>query len=252
MTTTIRCGKCNGTHPSAAAVRTCYAIDDPFAGTAAVTEDEYEAAKEAIVNPPQPLATERQRDYLVILLTELGEPADLPDDLNRKDASEAISAAKERKYSGMTADEVTGRVSVGGGAKYVLEDGVYQRPSGEVVVVYHTVHGANEQVAKVLVVNEEEDGFSHEWKYEGKRGLAGLTKNDRLSHEAAAELGMLYGFCVRCCRTLTREESQFVGYGKTCAGHEGWPYPTKKELREMTKRREERFTWQEGDIEVVS
>lgn len=113
-----------------------------------------------------------------------------------------------------------------------LEDGIYRADDGEIVKVYHTVHGRNVQVGKRLSVIEKGDGtFTGEFVYVGKAALVGLTPAHKLSHEAAAEFGKIYGFCVNCAADLTDERSIAVGYGATCARNFGWPYPTKKELR---------------------
>lgn len=115
-----------------------------------------------------------------------------------------------------------------------LEDGVY-RLDDTIFRVYHTVHGANVQVAKRLIVHEETPGeFTATWEYEGKKPLAKLTAEHHLTEDEAKVFGITYGFCVRCGRTLTQEESKHVGYGKTCAGHQGWWYPTKAELKKLT------------------
>lgn len=121
-----------------------------------------------------------------------------------------------------------------------LDDGMYRRPSGEFVRVYHTIHGSNQQVGKVLVVTEtgvDADGeptYSGEFTYGGKAALRGLTPEMRLSEAEAKDFGRMYHLCCRCATPLTRDESNHVGYGKTCAGHEGWWYPTAKELRALT------------------
>lgn len=113
-----------------------------------------------------------------------------------------------------------------------LEDGIYRADDGEIVKVYHTVHGRNVQVGKRLSVRDNGDGtFTGEFVYGGKAALVGLTPAHKLSHEAAAEFGKVYGFCVNCAADLTDERSIAVGYGATCARNFGWPYPTKKELR---------------------
>lgn len=119
-----------------------------------------------------------------------------------------------------------------------LEDGVYKRPTGEIVRVYHTIHGSNQQVGKLLVVTPtgdvDEDGepvFTASFEYGGKSALRGLTADMRMTEAEAKEFGRMYHLCCRCSTPLTRDESNHVGYGQTCAGHEGWWYPTAKELR---------------------
>lgn len=70
----------------------------------------------------------------------------------------------------------------------------------------------------------------HGWEYAPGVGttLADLTP---MTAEQAAHLGLASGRCINCLRTLGGESlsakvSAVIGYGETCAGHNGWPYPT--------------------------
>lgn len=193
----------------------------------------------------EPMATEKQRAFLATLVAELAHLTDPDTELTAADfephfttltkaaASTAIGEAIERR------DAAKKEAKAKGVQHEVLEDGVYQRPNGEIVKVHHTVHGANRQVGSVLKVECIDGKYKGEFIYGGMRTLAGLTAAMLLDEEAARQLGILYGFCVRCSRTLTRAESQFVGYGKTCAGHQGWWYPSKAELKELLAKAED-------------
>lgn len=97
-------------------------------------------------------------------------------------------------------------------------DGIFAKGSDIYKVVFN--QSKTSLYAKVLVVN----GVRGEWEYAGTKPLYFLTEDDRLTAERAAELGKLYGMCVRCGRTLTHEDSIYNGYGETCAENEGWPY----------------------------
>lgn len=114
-----------------------------------------------------------------------------------------------------------------------LEDGIYQ-VGDDYYMLYHTVHGANQQVAKKLTVDEEEadfaanfeqeDGYKNEggplgeWVYQGKSPLKRIRPEHKLSAEQAAQFGQVYGWCGRCGRTLTKEASKAAGIGPICAG----------------------------------
>ena len=70
----------------------------------------------------------------------------------------------------------------------------------------------------------------HSWEYAPGVGrtLAGLTP---MTAQQAAALGLASGRCINCCRTLGGEStsakvSAVIGYGETCAKHNGWEYPT--------------------------
>lgn len=116
-----------------------------------------------------------------------------------------------------------------------LKDGMY-RKDGVILKVYHTVHGANQQVAKKLVVTREGTPLAKpftndagdyvywevepeaEFVYLGKVGLRGLLPEHKLTLEGARKFGHVYGVCGRCSRTLTREESIERGIGPVCWG----------------------------------
>ncbi len=154
--------------------------------------------------------------------------ARLADTLTTRTASQAIEALLAiRKPAGAPRAAASSAVT--------LDDGVYKRPTGEIVRVYHTIHGRNIQVGKVLVVTDNgDDTFSAEFEYGGKAALNGLAADMRMTEDEAKAFGRMYHLCCRCSTPLTRDESNHVGYGKTCAGHEGWWYPTKSELRALT------------------
>jgi hypothetical protein len=258
----IHCGHCKSTHSSVVEVKACAGIattpatvSEAWHGKCASTHEERKAEQ---ARREQPLgmvnrfpavgtpATEKQMNFLCTLLAECANLSD-PDNahtaeafassfaanpITKAAASKAITAAKEAKEELERNRQQAQRST---GTFPTLEDGMYRKADGTIVKVYHTVHGANQQAAKVLVVTGVEPGkYEGEFVYQGKRGLKGLDASMLLSQEEAAKLGQVYGFCVRCARTLTLEESQHVGYGKTCAGHMGWWYPTRAELKALT------------------
>jgi hypothetical protein len=109
-----------------------------------------------------------------------------------------------------------------------LEDAMYRNPeSGKIFKVYHTVHGANQQVAKELVMLEspytkivrgKEVEVKAEFEYVGKEGLKGLTADMKMSREEALHFSAVYGVCVRCAATLTNETSIERAMGPVCYG----------------------------------
>ena len=117
-------------------------------------------------------------------------------------------------------------------SKPVDTEGVYRNPqTGDIFKVYRTVHGANQLVAKRLTVLEESYfktvrgkrvEVKAEFVYTGKAGLRGLTASMKMTLEEGKQYGALYGVCVRCCATLTREESIERAMGPVCAGKANW------------------------------
>lgn len=118
--------------------------------------------------------------------------------------------------------------------KPVSKEGVYRNPqTGDIFKVYRTVHGANQLVAKKLVVLPEaqwypktvrgkETTVKAEFEYQGKTGLRGLTESMLMTLEEAKQYGALYGVCVRCGLTLTKEKSIERAMGDVCAAKENW------------------------------
>lgn len=132
---------------------------------------------------------------------------------------------KRNDYPEMPEHWISGRE-----ASEALEDGIYIYEPGlghqdpEFFMIYHTVHGANQQVAKKLrliptdqVDDEGDETVEGKWEYEGKGPLNFLTPEMKLDAERAGEYGRVYGFCIRCGRTLTDEDSKARGMGPVCA-----------------------------------
>lgn len=117
-------------------------------------------------------------------------------------------------------------------SKPVTTEGVYRNPqTGDIFKVYRTVHGANQLVAKRLQLLDapyfktqrgKQVEIRAEFVYEGKAGLRGLTASMQMSLEEAKKYGALYGVCVRCSATLTREESIERAMGPVCARKVNW------------------------------
>jgi hypothetical protein len=110
---------------------------------------------------------------------------------------------------------------------YKLGDDIYK--------VQRAVHGSGNLYAKLLVVEELADEELNEaqriwkereptrmfhsasWQY-AQGAIRRLRGEHRLSDEDAKMFGRLYGVCVKCARTLTKEESIERGMGDVCAG----------------------------------
>lgn len=211
---------------------------DPFAGLTVVGVEATTSA------PPAREVSEPQERYVRDLLRKKAglDEACVAAHVAAMTAAGAWTGGKE----GGVSKEITRLLAMTDAPKPVvapaaeLKDGVYRTDDGMIVRVYHTVHGANQQVGAALRTWDNGDGtWGHELDYLGKAGLRGLTVEHHLPEEEARRLGMLYGFCVNCARELTRDESQYVGYGPTCAENNGWWYPSKAELRELTKTTED-------------
>lgn len=210
-----KCGNCKGYHESAAAVKLCY-----------------QEAKAAQAQASVP-ATQKQEDFLRKLLQERDHGWANPESVLKSGlANRAAASGMIEMLLGMP------KAAPHFNTAAELEDGVY-RKDDTFYKVYHTVHGANMQVAKVLHLTDagkDADGkqlWNGEWEYLGKKPLYSLKPEHKLTQAEAKQFGLVYGMCVNCTRDLTREESIYVGYGPTCAKNHGWWYPTKVELKAL-------------------
>ena len=110
---------------------------------------------------------------------------------------------------------------------YKVDDTIYK--------VQKAVHGSQQLYAKELITEQlmrtelneaqltalEEDPnkkfYSGRWEYV-RGAISRIRGEHRLSVEDCIEFGRLYGVCVRCGLTLTKEESIARGMGDVCAG----------------------------------
>ena len=93
---------------------------------------------------------------------------------------------------------------------YVAPEGFYHNSLGIFKVV--TNAGSGHRYAKLLT--RHEDG-SHSWEF-AKGAVTKLQPQTKLTQEAAAQFGALYGTCICCLRTLDNEESIALGIGPVC------------------------------------
>ena len=164
----------------------------------------------------RPAASSKALDYLGSLMNERDVPAD---DLAAMEV--AIGRGLDSQTCSQLIDECKSypKLSVARGEQ-PLEDGMYRTPSGGIFKVYHTVHGANQQVAKRLVLDEDANS-GWRFEYEGKAPLKGpdaIQPQWRMTLDQAKEFGAVYGVCCICSRTLTNEDSIEAGIGPVCAG----------------------------------
>lgn len=203
----IKCSRCGSMHTSAAEVRACFNRPLPERSR---PDD---GLKKGGV-------TDRQQSYINSLLIRKG--AELPglvEDLTKEEASATIDRLNKMadvpKEKQATLPGVT------------VEEGMYRDPNtGEIFKVQRAIHGSGNLYAKRLVVVT-----TPEYDDEGDIVTAGTIRFDyipgllkklkptmRMTLEQAKEFGALYGTCVRCGRTLTKEKSIERAMGPVCAG----------------------------------
>jgi hypothetical protein len=208
----------------------------------------------ATATAPRPLTTEtpkgrqmphtfggsvKQYDYL----------SDLNDQLDGQITQESLDSMQRREI-GQEIDKLKALVTqrrqaarrnpspvkqtVTDSAAEVTEDGIYRNPAtGEIFKVQVAVHGSGQLYAKQAYL----DGLTPEYRIplDGTAGedarvewayrpglLAKISPEWRVTKEVAAAFGALYGRCIRCHRTLTREDSIERAMGPICSGKMGW------------------------------
>lgn len=100
----------------------------------------------------------------------------------------------------------------------INRDGIYRHPDGTIYKVQQARQGSGRLYAKRLVLDEQPDG-SHKGRFVYAAGAVhNLRPGWRLTLEAAAAFGRLYGVCAACAADLTDETSIARGLGPICAG----------------------------------
>lgn len=117
----------------------------------------------------------------------------------------------------------------------VTQDGIYRNPAtGEIFKVQVAVHGSgglyakqaflstvDGNVAEIPLTGEKRDGSEIEWVY--RPGLLSKIRPEwRVTRDEAVSFGALYGCCIRCNRTLTKETSIEQAMGDICRGKLGF------------------------------
>jgi hypothetical protein len=104
-------------------------------------------------------------------------------------------------------------------ARYTATEGMHVL-DGVTFKVQAAKNGSGNLYAKVLI--ERTPG---QWAFEYAPGaIARLSEATKMSAEAAATFGALYGICCSCGKDLTDEHSIHNGYGRTCAANNGWAF----------------------------
>jgi hypothetical protein len=185
-----------------------------------------------------------ENGWLVALESQLGRPfaePPVPATLGKFEASQAIN--KLIKLPARYKSSPTRQEAV---ARSITQDGMYRNPStGEIFKVqFNRASGDGrrlyakqligttmlnetnfdrepERIVAITLEGEKRDDI--EWSFEYTPGAMRTLKPEwRMSIEEAKQFGALYGTCVRCSRTLTKEESIERAMGPVCAGKANW------------------------------
>lgn len=218
ITPSITCGNCHGTHHSVYAVKECYGLvsNDRVLRQVATGSQAFVAA---VTQEAAPTATEKQVAFIAKLREERGLP-ELDFTGSKKQASEEISRLLALPKVSVVIEKAHEDVKQ---VYREITEGIWKADNADgtddIYKVYYTVHGANVLAVKRLTRREGKKGS---FKYLGaaRRFLPGNAV--KMTLEEAAAFGKLYGFCIRCGRTLTDEGSIAAGIGPICAGKGYW------------------------------
>ncbi|CAB4169393.1 hypothetical protein UFOVP1305_61 [uncultured Caudovirales phage] len=174
------------------------------------------------------LATEKQIDFLMKLITEMVERFKIIDPEVNVTVDEIV---KTLKIETLTKSQASAKIETlvtqakkdkasGIGVKPAVKVKTVEAPvgihmlDGVIFKVQVAVHGSGLAYAKRLTIV---DGTG-EWVYEGRSAaFKSLSESTLLTLEQAAEYGHLYGVCGCCGRVLTDEKSIAAGIGPICA-----------------------------------
>lgn len=197
----IQCAKCKGVHASVAEVRQCHSVAAPPEFVAPSVDNSY------VVGSSSP------KIYLNVAYSE-------KDTVKARGASWDGTARKwwiTKEVWDLNPEfwktyEDTGKNQAAPEGWYRVGEDIYK-------VVMN--QAGTRTYASILVVEENEEGQKR-----GRWALASgminkLTVADLMTLDNQCEFGKLYGFCVRCGKPLTKEESQKRGMGDKCAGKAG-------------------------------
>lgn len=243
----IRCAHCKNTHSSVSEVREC-ALDNGV-GSAHYEHGSASADWDAVTE-----AAKRENVHRVlegslfcghrdkagdlcgesVELTADNEPTHEARLINLEHDVLAVSAGQlARLRAGLSVDGMQLKTTQERREQRVQEpvDEGWYKVDDTIYKVQLAVHGSGRPYAKELVLEEllQEEKIelgiadlvatSHRGRWEYAPGaIKRLRPEHKLSIEEAAEYGKLYGVCVRCARTLTKEESIARGMGDVCAG----------------------------------
>jgi hypothetical protein len=217
----VRCANCGGSHKTAREARECF--NTPLPTRSASTTQ-----VQGVSGP-----TERQKAYIADLVRQTGVTLDKP--LNQYsvvEASRLIEKLLERRRTTPARNGQQGTAGTQGRrvsrdqVHQPIEDGMYRMQDGTIYKVQHAVHGSGRQYAKKLVVVQEPERDDEgdivnpgTIKFVYISGAIWAIRSEhRMTIEQAKEFGALYGTCVRCGRTLTKEKSIERAMGPVCAG----------------------------------
>jgi len=124
---------------------------------------------------------------------------------------------------------LTGAAKAEAEAERVTEPGMYEKDG-----TYYRVRKG--RYDKTVLWAERAIPISHGsivFRKAGRASTIGLKASDRLDWKTARKLGVAYSACINCGRSLSDDRSLVAGYGETCAGHNGWPYPSQREATDI-------------------
>lgn len=125
---------------------------------------------------------------------------------------------------------------------FVVADGQFHRLGNDIYRVRQARTSRRPYASRAIIHTDPTSPYNIdvEWVYMGRTGFAAMSETTLLTWEQAREFGCLTNRCVRCSIELSDDRSIAAGYGETCAGHMGWPYPNAAEAQAILAERTQR------------
>lgn len=176
--------------------------------------------------------TNAQLTYIMDLISAVEEPVECWAETTRSAITDGVKAGTfTKQHASRTIDSLRGMkrkprpTAMNTGTQSstaITRDGMYRNPStGKIFKVQKAAHGSGKLYAKLLTMEEIEDGWKARFQY-APGMIRDLRPEWRMTLADAKEFGALYGTCLRCGATLTREESIDRAMGLVCAGKANW------------------------------
>lgn len=157
-------------------------------------------------------------------------------------ARSMMSKVESKKTSFVTATETT-VVSEPAAPAYEPAEGEIHSIDGKIYRVratrksYYKASRLFAHRADIHEVHGFDDKVEVTWTYVGKKPWPLFSAATLLTWEQARDFGCLTNQCIRCGRSLDDVRSVAAAYGKVCAGHMGWFYPTMAEALDIIATR---------------
>jgi hypothetical protein len=237
------CGNCKQTGQTIDHIRSCHS-----AAGYTLTEERPQPTAKRDAKPSVPL-TEKQRSFLLKLSAAKiadwdgsAEQVAVIDRLSKSEASRAISRlldAPDQPAKSSANPALSNFPDIPAGA-YALEESWSTDTNGDgadegIAVQFYKVDRPTEGRWAGRTFVKALFGAPRNWREEKLNFSVQLAVANKINKIGAEECARLFGQKSECCGScyspLSKQQSRAAGYGETCAGNNGFWYPTLAEAK---------------------